>query len=139
MSIRINGLRPRGTRGILINGVEVVVEGGSGGGSTFYNITSDPPDITPGLPDNTRLTFASDIPAHALSDVPDVPGSTTQPSPLWGTSLPTHAVYDIPEYLPVADVTTLAYGLPSNVLYYLYDSPIEDVADLTTALPTPVL
>jgi len=133
-----NGEQERGTLNLIINGVPVFDSSGSGGVSPFYNITAEPPDVTPVPPDDVKLTF-SEVPFHKVNDRPDIPGSTTDASPIWDSAVATHAVHVVPENLPVADVDNLVYALPENIVHHLYDSPIEDVNDLTTSLPAPVL
>jgi len=140
MAVLVNGVRTGGGLGVSINGVENIAVGGELSGVQFYNITSDPPDITPEMPDDVRQTFSLDMPTHILKETPDIPGSTTLPTPLWSVAMATHVVQDDLVDAPAEDVNNLVDALASNIVHDIpTDLPVEDVDDLVSSLPSPVL
>jgi hypothetical protein len=138
VAIRVNGQRVAGTFGIIVNGVELAVEAGSGSGAAFYNTTADPPDITPGEPDNLREAFSAVLPQHFVDDQPDVPSSTVRTT-LLSTGMSVHAVDEVPSDIPLPTVDVLTFALPISVVYHLDDSPVETVDSLASSLPTPLV
>lgn len=134
MAIRVNGQKVAGTLGIIINGVELSVEAGSG--AAFYSVLADPPDITPGEPDTLREAFSAVLPQRSVDDLPDALSKTVR-TVFLSTGMDVHAVDSPLSDSPMPTVETLTFLLPSNTVYYLDDSPIETVDSLAASLPTP--